>query len=79
MNYRFQKTITLPEEQQQFLKDNVNKYSLMELAKQLNTSKSKVGRCLQLMGIDKQVNPKYNSFERNGYFDVDIFGKMYNF
>lgn len=63
----YQKSVTLSDEQKQFLRDNVNKMSVAELCKAMGLYESKVRQSIRLMDLNKtegQVEGK------EGFFNV---------
>ena len=71
--------ITLTEEQRLFVIENNKKMKFKEMAVVLGVSYSKLIANVFLMGINKNP-PKDDNFEtKDGFFDVDKFGKFYNY
>lgn len=76
---RYQKNVTITPEQEAFAKANYGKMNNTQLAKMLGLNYGKTLNNLRVMGL-YQPNP-YNGIlvEMKDYFDVDEFGKYYNF
>ena len=79
MEKRWQKNITLTEEQLKFIELHHGKMSIGQISKMLGLPYGKVHNNLRLLGKVNPLQPKVVKMEKNGYFDVDSFGKLYNF
>lgn len=79
MEKRWQKNITLTEEQLNFIELHHGKMSIGKISKMLGLPYGKVHNNLRLLGKVNPLQPKVVKMEKNGYFDVDSFGKLYNF
>lgn len=74
-----QKNLTITKEQQQFLKANHGKMNNAMLAKMLGLTYNKTHNNLRLLGLvePKKSTAKVVNFKK--YFDVDKFGKQYQY
>ena len=71
-----QKNITITKEQQDFIRAN-KKIGINQLAKMLGLSLGKTHHNMTVMGLTKPRKSKVIKME--GYFDVEDFGKFYNY
>jgi len=78
-NRRYQKNITVTEEQMKFIESNFGKMPIGQIAKMLGIGYNKVHNNLRMVGKVKTLQAKVVSFEKNGYFDVDRFAQYYNY
>lgn len=75
MEARWQKNITLSNEQVDFIKSNLGKMNVREISKILNVGYNKVHKNLRLMGKVKIKNPKV--IKMDNCFDIDMESKKY--
>jgi len=76
---RWQKRVTVSNEQIAFIKSNHGKMSLSQISKMLGLSVGVVHNNMRVVGLIKPKQAKIINFDRNGYFDVDEFQKLYNY
>lgn len=85
MRDKRQKTVTLSIEQQEYLKANYGKISITSLAKMLGLKYNKTLNNLIVMGVHKETDVTQQPIDMckvvnfNKCFDVDKFGKYYDY
>ena len=79
MDYRKQKNLTITKEQADFIIANDGNMSISKLSKMLGISSNKVINNRYVLGLVKHEQAKVVQFDKDGYFDVDKFGRYYNF
>lgn len=79
MSYRVQKNLTITAEQVDYIKANYGKMNISTLAKMLGLKYNKVYKNLVVM--EKHKSKSYNGIvvDMKDFFDVDKFGKYYNY
>jgi len=77
--YRKQRNVTLTEQQLSFVLESLGKKTIGQMAKEINVGYGKIYKNLRVMGKIIPEGEKEICFEKDGYFDVDKFGKLYNF
>jgi hypothetical protein len=63
----YQLSVNLTDEQQQFLRDNVNSMTVVELSKAMNLSESKLHQTIRLMDL---LGTKGKVETKEGFFNV---------
>ncbi len=76
--YRVQKNVTVSKEQKLFIQSNAGKMSIGKIAAMLGLTYGKTHKNMVVMGLYKP-QPKAKIIEMEGYFDIDTFGKQYNY
>lgn len=76
MAHRYQRNITVSPEQKKFIEENYNKMSIGQLSKMLGLTPNKT---YNNMKIIFNMPTKGKVVPMEGYFDVDAFGKLYNY
>jgi phospholipid N-methyltransferase len=67
--------VTLTEDEQNFLRENFDLFDCKTISRKMGVSYGRIINNAQLMGLSRPK--KEESYEKNGYFDVDIFQKQY--
>lgn len=73
----FQKLIFLTKQQEDFIRENSHNMTYDQLAAHLQISRSSARKAAIRLGCERIVQGV--CFERNGYFNVDAFAKLYQY
>jgi len=73
------KKVSLTPKQEKIARELYGTMFLKDLAPIVGVAESKLQKNLQLMGLYRKRRAKVASFDRNGYFDVDMFASVCNF
>lgn len=77
MQYRKQKNLTISQEQKDFIEAHAGVMNNTQLSKYLGLTVNIISANKKLLGLVKPLEARVVNFDRNGYFDVDQFGKLY--
>lgn len=75
----WQKNQTITDEQRKFAEANIGKMHIGEISKMLGISYNKLHNNLRLLGLVGSRKHEAVVVDFNEYFDIDSFGKYYNY
>jgi len=72
---RRQKNVTLTKEEENYLREPYNLLDCKQISRNLGVTYGRIVNNAQLMGLSRPI--KEESYDKNGFFDVDVFQKQY--